>query len=118
MATLSEQLQQLDDLHRRGVLSDAEFAQAKARTLSQTGDGSGLGFLRQLRRHPVDRWLGGVCGGVAEATDTAAWIWRLGFVLLLMCAGTGVVFYALLWFFIPLGHLRLPAPAGGVPHSG
>ena len=28
-------------------------------------------------------------------------IWRLIFVLAVMCAGTGVVAYALLWLFVP-----------------
>lgn len=101
--TLSEQLEQLDELHRRGVLTDEEFDRAKARTLAQPGaGGAGLAALNGLQRSSTDRWLGGVCGGLAQAFGLATWIWRVGFVLLVLCAGTGVLLYALLWFFLPL----------------
>jgi phage shock protein PspC (stress-responsive transcriptional regulator) len=102
--SLSEQLEQLDELHRRGVLTDEEFARAKARTLAQ---GPGTATLNGLRRSASDRWLGGVCGGLAQSLGVAAWVLRLGFVLLLLCAGTGVLLYLLLWIFLPLE----PAPA-------
>ena len=60
--TLSEQLEQLDELHRRGVLTDEEFARAKSRTLTQPGtSGNGLAALNGLQRSATDRWLVGVC---------------------------------------------------------
>jgi len=100
--TLSQQLEQLDELHRRGVLTDEEFARAKARTLAQCS-GQGLAALNGLQRSTSDRWLGGVCGGLAQNLGVAAWVLRMGFILLVLCAGTGVLLYALLWFFLPLG---------------
>lgn len=103
MTTLGEQLQQLDDLHRRGALSDDEFSRAKARVLSQPqSSGPNAIALNGLRRSRSDRWLGGVCAGLAQMTGVVAWAWRLGFVLLLMCAGTGVLVYLLLWLLVPL----------------
>ena len=50
---------------------------------------------------PSDAWLGGVCGGLEPFTGVAAWVWRLIFVALVLCGGTGVVLYLLLWFFVP-----------------
>lgn len=116
--TLSEQLEQLDEMHRRGVLTDEEFARAKARTLAQCS-GQGLARLNGLQRSGSDRWLGGVCGGLAQSLGVASWVVRLGFILLVLCAGTGVLLYALLWFFLPLG----PTPArlgddSGSLHAG
>jgi phage shock protein C len=101
----SDELQKLGELHRSGVLTDDEFVRAKARVLNgaagactraPAGDA-----IRALRRSRSDRWLGGVCGGIGQATETPAWLWRLLFTLLVLCAGTGVLLYVLLWIFIP-----------------
>ena len=54
-----------------------------------------------LRRSRDDAWLGGVCGGLEPFTGVAAWFWRLLFVALTLCGGTGVVVYLLLWIFVP-----------------
>jgi len=101
----SEELERLGELHQRGKLSDDEFARAKARVLSgiagtsyNTPSGGGINAFRRSRS---DRWLGGVCGGIGQVTGSPSWIWRLLFTLLLLCAGTGVVLYILLWIFVP-----------------
>jgi len=102
--SLSDELGKLDELHQRGVLSDGEFSRAKARLLGQTGQGRsgpGVSALNRLERSRSDRWLGGVCGGLAELTGMAAWIWRLIFALSVLCAGTGIAIYILLWIFVP-----------------
>jgi phage shock protein PspC (stress-responsive transcriptional regulator) len=104
---LPEELERLDELHRRGALTADEFARAKARVLDDRGGSPPSAApgpataLGQLRRSASDRWLGGVCGGIARATGTESWIWRLLFVLLLLCGGTGLVLYVLLWIFVP-----------------
>lgn len=116
--TLSEQLEQLDELHRRGVLTDEEFARAKARTLAQES-GPGLTRLNGLQRSSTDRWLGGVCGGLAQSLGVASWALRMGFILLLLCAGTGVLLYLLLWVFLPIGPTPLQLGRGNGPaHAG
>lgn len=119
--TLAEDLQRLADLHARGALSDDEFRRAKARLLSVPAD-SGFSTMQAavngLRRSRSDRWLGGVCGGIAVSTGLAAWVWRLLFVLLLSCAGTGLIVYALAWLLLPLddaGPGLAPSPAPGLP---
>lgn len=104
----SEELNKLTALHQSGALTDDEFARAKARVLNhiaQIGQGRSeapaMDAINALRRSRADRWIGGVCGGMARSTGMAAWIWRLLFTLLVLFAGSGVLIYALLWIFVP-----------------
>ena len=104
----AEELNKLADLHARGVLSDEEFAKAKARVLSGSANashtsaaGPNVGAVNGLRRARIDRWIGGVCGGVARATGLDSWVWRLIFTVLFLAFGSGVLLYILLWIFVP-----------------
>ncbi|MDM4768050.1 PspC domain-containing protein [Pelomonas sp. SE-A7] len=107
--SFSNDLEKLAELHQRGVLSDEEFARAKARILN--GDPApqpqapaaapGAAAINSLRRSRNDRWIGGVCGGIANITGLASWVWRLAFVLGTVCAGGSVVIYLLLWILLP-----------------
>lgn len=102
--SLSEELAKLDELHQRGVLSDDEFSHAKARVLGDAQSvmsGRAVASANALRRSRDDRWIGGVCAGLARISGIAAWMWRLAFALLAVCAGTGVMVYLLLWLFVP-----------------
>ena len=100
---MSDELNKLADLHQRGVLSDAEFSQAKARVLaSARTEAPAMAAINALRRSLDNRWLGGVCGGIGKATGVAAWIWRLVFASLVLCGGTGLFLYVLLWILVPL----------------
>ena len=65
---------------------------------------------RELRRSGTDRWLGGVCGGLAEYSGIDAVLWRVGMVGLTV-AGVGVVVYLLLWVLLP----SAPLPADRSP---
>ncbi len=110
---VSEEIKRLHELHLAGALSDAEFAQAKAKLLSNinldkpdntSGPGPANDLVQEfsrLRRSRNDRWLGGVCGGLARASGMESWIWRLVFVLFTLTFGFGVVIYLLLWIFVP-----------------
>ena len=109
----SDELGKLGDLHRRGILSDEEFARAKARVLSGSQApraSASANALNQLRRSLSDRWLGGVCGGIAQVTGMPSWVWRLVFTFGLVFAGTGLALYILLWILVPEEQLYLPAP--------
>ena len=105
----SDELNKLADLHARGVLSDEEFARAKARVLGADPGSAAPGVsashvnesVNGLRRSRNDRWLGGVCGGIARATGLDSWVWRLAFTLGVMFAGGGIFIYLLLWIFVP-----------------
>ncbi len=101
---ITNDLERLAELHKGGAISDAEFASAKARALGETPPAAGnavLHWLHALRRSRTDSWLGGVCGGLAPATGLPAWLCRLIFALLVVCGGTGVLLYVLLWILVP-----------------
>lgn len=58
-------------------------------------------WLQNFARSRKDRWIGGVCGGLGEHTPVPSWTWRLIFTLFLLMWGTGLLFYILLWIFVP-----------------
>jgi phage shock protein C len=103
--SLAEELSKLDELRLRGVLTDDEFQRAKARLLAppplHAGDVPAVAAINQLRRNRSDRWIAGVCGGIARITGVDSWIWRLLFSLLFLFGGTGALIYILLWIFVP-----------------
>jgi phage shock protein C len=102
---LADELHRLDELRTRGALTDEEFQRAKARLLDTpplpAGDVPAVAAINLLRRSRSDRWIGGVCGGIAVITGVDAWIWRLLFALLFLFGGTGALLYLLLWIFVP-----------------
>ena len=101
---VAEEIKRLHELHQAGALSDEEFAQAKARLLNQESHTPGDNIsndISRLRRSQSDRWLGGVCGGLAKVTGVESWIWRLLFVLFVCTFGFGLAIYILLWIFVP-----------------
>ena len=125
---ISDEIKRLHELHQAGALTDAEFERAKAKLLDgavdlnkpadssfsgnggpyggSTGAGSGTGAsfnneFSQLRRSRSDRWLGGVCGGLAKVSGLESWVWRLVFALFTISFGFGAVIYLLMWIFVP-----------------
>jgi phage shock protein C len=59
--------------------------------------------VRRLKRSRNDRMLFGVCGGVANYFGVDSTLVRLAFLLLLLGAGSGVLFYLAAWLVIPDG---------------
>ncbi len=99
--SIADEIAKLHELQTRGALTAAEFEQAKARLLQEVpGPGAGLAINR-LRRLQGDRWIAGVCGGIARLTGVESWIWRLLFVLGLIFGGFTLFVYAVLWIFVP-----------------
>jgi len=109
---IADEIKRLHELHQAGALTDAEFEQAKAKILSSanvnlhkastsTGGNAFAAELNALRRSRTDRWISGVCGGLAPASGVDAWVWRLVFVLFTLTFGFGAVVYLLLWIFVP-----------------
>jgi phage shock protein PspC (stress-responsive transcriptional regulator) len=100
--SLADELHRLEQLHQRGSLSAEEFARAKAHLLTAPVPAPMAGGINRLRRCINDRWIAGVCGGLARLTGTESWIWRLALALLVLLGGTGVLLYLLLWIFVPV----------------
>ena len=103
--SLADELLKLEQLRERGTLTAEEFDRAKARLLSPAPEPvvpSELAkAINRLRRSDSDRWIAGVCGGLAAATGVESWVWRLLMVALVFAGGLGVAIYALLWIFVP-----------------
>jgi phage shock protein C len=101
---LADELNKLSDLHINGALTEEEFKRAKEQLLNteQTRSNDPLAsVVNTFRRSRTDRWFGGVCGGIARSTGMEAWVWRLLFTALFICAGLGLLLYVLLWIFVP-----------------
>lgn len=102
--TLIDELNTLAHLREQGGLTDAEFTRAKEQVMNAAGTRPKLpvaAHINAFRRSRTDHWFGGVCGGLGQLTDTAAWIWRLLFTGLFLMAGVGLPLYILLWIFVP-----------------
>lgn len=56
---------------------------------------------RRLHRSITDRWIGGVCGGIAETYGWDPGLVRLAFVASVLLPGPQVIFYLLAWLIMP-----------------
>ena len=104
---LADQLQRLQSLREQGVLTEEEFTLAKKRVLDGTAaevsqHAPSTSLLNQFRLSTTDKWIGGICGGLATLTSVPAWSWRILFVLTALLHGIGVLVYILLWIFVPV----------------
>lgn len=58
-----------------------------------------------LRRSTSDKWIGGVCSGIAKRLGVESWIIRMGLVIGFFFgpwSGGLLLMYVLLWIFMPL----------------
>ena len=120
---ISDEIRRLHELHQAGALTSDEFERAKAKVLAGATpnervnlnkDGSttdngfdarpvpGVSNFQSLRRSRGERWLGGVCGGLAGTFGLDTWVWRLLFtVFTILTSGFGALVYLLMWIFVP-----------------
>lgn len=56
---------------------------------------------KKLYLSSTDKKLAGVCGGIAEFFGIDSTLVRLGYVALVICAGTGILLYILCALIIP-----------------
>jgi len=94
-----DELAKLHDLLTRGAITQAEYETAKTRLLNPPVEHDWS--INRLRLSNEDKWIAGVCGGIAEATGVESWIWRLIMVAGLFAGGATLVVYLLLWIFVP-----------------
>ena len=64
---------------------------------------------KRLYRSRSDKVLGGVCGGIAHYFALDPVLVRVAAVILIICAGSGVLAYLLAWAIIPLEQETPPA---------
>jgi phage shock protein PspC (stress-responsive transcriptional regulator) len=100
--TMADELEKLHRLLQGGALTSDEYEAAKARVLGGAAGSSGSPLaINRLRLSEGDKWIAGVCGGVAVVTGVEAWIWRLIFVLGMFAGGFTAILYLVLWIFVP-----------------
>jgi phage shock protein C len=99
----ADEIAKLHDLLTRGAITQDEFGRAKARLL-ESPSAAPL-RLNRLRLSNADKWIAGVCGGVAGVTGVESYVWRLIFVLGLFLGGFTLLLYLLLWIFVPRDEL-------------
>ena len=97
--SVADELSKLKAHLENGLLSDAEYARAKQRLLD--GAPQVTAAVNNFRRSTRDKWIAGICGGLAVATGVESWVWRLILTVLLLFGGTGFILYVLLWIFVP-----------------
>ena len=69
------------------------------------------GAHKKLMRSSTDKKIAGVAAGLADYFDIDVTIVRVIWLLLIFCAGTGVLAYFILWIVLPV------APGGVIPTS-
>jgi phage shock protein C len=62
--------------------------------------------MKKLYRSSWDRKIGGVCGGLAEYTDTDPTLWRIIFLALIFAPFPTILFYLLACIIIPKKELK------------
>ena len=116
---LADQLQKLQSLREQGVLTEEEFTLAKKRVLDGTAaevpqHARSNSLLNQFRLSTTDKWIGGICGGLATLTNVPAWSWRILFLMTALLHGIGVLVYILLWIFVPVQSVAVERASGRV----
>src|SRR5579864_9664565 len=61
------------------------------------------GGKKRLVRSSTDKKIGGVCAGLADYFDLDVTLIRIIWLLAVLCAGTGLLVYIVLWIALPLG---------------
>ena len=56
---------------------------------------------KKLRRSKDDRWVAGVCGGIAEYFDIDGTLIRVLFILFGFAVGGSLLIYIILWIIMP-----------------
>lgn len=57
--------------------------------------------MKKLKRSLTNRFIAGVCGGIAEYFEIDSTIVRILFAISLLCGGAGILIYLISWFLMP-----------------
>lgn len=55
---------------------------------------------RRFYRSVEDKWIAGICGGLGEYFNIDPILVRIGFIILLLGYGTGLILYLIIWIFV------------------
>ncbi|MGB7433950.1 MAG: PspC domain-containing protein [Candidatus Acidiferrum sp.] len=72
---------------------------------------------KRLVRSSRDKKIGGVCAGVADYFDLDPTIIRVVWLLAVLCAGTGLLLYIVLWIVLPLAPSEPMVIVPATPHA-
>ncbi len=70
---------------------------------------------KKLMRSSTDKKLGGVCAGLAEYFDMDVTLVRVLWLLVVLCGGTGILLYIILWLVLPLAPPQVAIPPQAPP---
>ena len=73
-----------------------------------------MSFLTTLSKSKSDCMIAGVCGGLGATTPVPTILWRAGFLVALLCFGTGFLVYVILWIVLP-DEKPTPPPPSALP---
>jgi phage shock protein C len=76
---------------------------------------------KRLMRSSTDKKLGGVCAGLADYFDMDRTLVRVLWLLVVLCGGTGILLYVILWIVLPLAPQQVavvPPPGPIVTQAG
>jgi len=59
---------------------------------------------KTLTRSQTDYKIAGVCGGLSEYFDVDSNVFRILFVLMLLCGSLGFWFYIICWIILPVNN--------------
>ena len=62
---------------------------------------------KTLMRSKTDAKLAGICGGLGEYFDVDSNVFRILFVLMLLCGTVGFWFYLVCWIILPVNNTML-----------
>lgn len=85
----------------------ASYPYANPGTGTGRTSGTAAKFFGWIRRSGItrsdDRWIGGVCGGLARYFNISPVLMRAIMIAAVLCGGFGAAFYAFAWFLLPDG---------------
>ena len=62
---------------------------------------------KTLMRSKTDYKIAGICGGLGNYFDVDSNVWRILFVLMLLCGSLGFWFYIICWVILPVDNQML-----------
>ncbi len=102
VVTIADVEQVIRTMGRPEDYADGGTEQGHSGTQQENGYQQGYGRKR-LFRHPVDKWVGGVLGGIAAYLGTDPLWMRILFILLFIFGlGSPILIYLILWILVPV----------------